>query len=149
MIALTRSALVRMISVRRRSSARQRGRLGEELSGMTHGADGIADFVGDARAQPAQSREFRLLHFLGEHARVFQEDHYRRGIGCSQRREVRADRRAAVGGNERRVGTGEHAGVAFFLPPGLQKIEQLRRGLANQRVGDRRCRHRGSGRPTH
>ncbi len=38
------------------------GTLGQQLSGVTHGADGIADFMGNAGGQPAEGGELALLH---------------------------------------------------------------------------------------
>ena len=57
---------------------------------MAHRADRIADLVRDARAQPAERRELRLLHLLGDQARVLEEDQHRRRARCR-----RAGRNAA------------------------------------------------------
>ena len=74
MMVLTRSELLRMMSVSRRSSGPHVGTFGEQLAGVAHGADGIADFMRDAGGQPAERRELALLHALGQETRVFEEN---------------------------------------------------------------------------
>ena len=60
------------------------------------------------------------------------------GLRAAERGEMRLDHVAAVGGDE---GLRGRRGLCGALPPGLQQIEQLRRGLAEQgaRIGAR-CR---------
>ena len=68
-------------------------RLGEELRRVAHGAYRVANFVGDARAEASQRREFRLLHARVDMADVF-EEHENRPIALSvaaERGEVRRD----------------------------------------------------------
>ena len=116
MMPLTRSALVRMISVRRRSSLGELRRFRQQLARMAHGADRIADLVRDAGAQPAEGREFGLLDLLLDQARVLEEDQHRaRGSDVAERREVRADHARAVGGDEGLLEGGDHAGAVGFL----------------------------------
>ena len=117
---------------------------GQQLRRMAHRADGIADLVRDARAQAAERGELRLLHLLRDEARVLEEHQHRRRIRAAERREVRPDDARAVGRDEAsRCASGRRAVV---LPPGLQQIEQARRGLAEQRARDRRCGRRASAR---
>ena len=73
MMVLIRWELVRMISVSRRSPGTHIRALGQQLAGVAHGADGISDFVGDARGQPAERCELALLHALGHQTGVLEE----------------------------------------------------------------------------
>ena len=74
----------------------QRRRFAEQLRRVAHGADGIADLVRDARRQPAEARELRLLDLRGQQLRVFEEHDDRRGFRC------RRARRNAAGSRGRR-----------------------------------------------
>ncbi len=89
MMVLTRSELLRMMSVSRRSSGRDVRTFGEQLAGVAHGADGIAYFMRDAGGKPAERRELALLHALGHEARVLEENQ------GGARRPRRAARNAA------------------------------------------------------
>ena len=100
MIWRTRSPLVRTISVRRLSSSDSDGGFAEQLRGVAHGADGIADLVRDAGGQPAERRELRLLDLRREQLGVLEEHDDRRGLGAAERREMRLDHVAAVGRDE-------------------------------------------------
>ena len=80
---------------------RQLRRLAEQLRGVAHGAHGIADLVRDARGQPAERRELRLLDLGREQLGVFEEHDDRRGFRAAERREMRLDHVAAVGRDER------------------------------------------------
>ncbi len=103
---------------------------------MAHGADRIANLVGDARAQAAERRELRLLDLFSEEAGVFQEHQHGRGARDPEGCEVGSDHATAIGGDKCwircRVGPRVTAGA---LAPGLEKIEQPRRGFADQRIG--------------
>ena len=79
MMVLTRSPLLVMMSVRRRSCGDSCGRLGQQLRSVAHGADRVADLVSDARAEPAERSELRLLDALDDQRRVLQE-HQRRSL---------------------------------------------------------------------
>ncbi len=81
--------------------AREVGRLGEQLPRVAHGADRVADLVRDARAQAPERRELRLLHLLGDEARVLEEDQHRSGAARAKRRKVRPDDPCPVGGTRR------------------------------------------------
>ncbi len=100
MIVLTRSALVRMISVRRRSSSPRARRFRKQLTGVAHGSHRVAYLVRDARAQAAERRELGLAHGFVLQARVLQEYQHRARVRAAQGREVRLDHATAVGGNE-------------------------------------------------
>src|SRR6202040_2851477 len=55
------------------------GALGEQLTGMAHGADWVTDFMCNAGGQPTERGEFALLHALGHETGVFEE--YQGGTG--------------------------------------------------------------------
>ncbi len=120
-----------MMSVRWRSSGPSRRRFAQQLSGVAHRAHRVADLVRDARAQPPERGELRLLHALGHHAGVLEEHQHRPRPGLGQRHEMRADHGAAVGGDDltRRV-----APVVILLAPGLEQVQQARGDLAQQRA---------------
>ncbi len=88
MMVLTRSELLRMMSVSRRSSGPIVRAFGQQLAGMAHRADGIADLVGDAGGQPAERGKLALLHALGHEAGVLEEN--QRGPGHRRRAEQNA-----------------------------------------------------------
>ncbi len=100
----------------------------EQLTGMTHGAHGVADFMRDAGGQAAESGQFALLHALGHEAGVLEEDQGRTGLETAQGREMGLYQAGAVGGHETR----RRPLVAIAAPPGAQRIEQARRDLADQ-----------------
>ena len=131
MICRTRSPLVRTISVSRLSSSdRDRG-FREQLRRMAHGAHGIADLMGDARGKPAEPGQLGLLDLGGQQLGVFEENDDRRRFATTERREVRLDDVAAIGGDE---GLRGRRGVGGVLPPGFEQIEQLWRSLTEQRA---------------
>ena len=68
-----------------------RGDSREQLARVAHRADRIADLVRDARAEPAERRELRLLDALGDQRRVLEEDHDAAVAVAAERREVRLD----------------------------------------------------------
>ena len=84
MMVLTRSELFRMMSVSRRSSGPIIGALGQQLAGVAHGADGIADFMRDARGKAAERSELALLHALRHEAGVFEKNQRRAGRGVAR-----------------------------------------------------------------
>ena len=131
MMVLTRSELLRMMSVRRRSSREHVG-FGEQLPGVAHGAHGIAYFMRDTGGQPPKGGELGLLHALGQETRVFEENQGR-ARSDAERREMRANDPGAVRGHEGR----RRIILPFALPPGRQRIEQPRRDLAHQSAWDR------------
>ena len=71
-----------MMSVSRRSCVVRAG-LGEQLRGVAHRADRVADFVRDARAQAAERCQFRLLDALGDQGRVLEKDQRRSALARS------------------------------------------------------------------
>ena len=78
-----------MMSVSRCSSLAHARRLREQLAGVAHRAERIADLVRDAGAQAAERRELRLLDALGDQRRVLEEDHHAAAAAAAERREVR------------------------------------------------------------
>ena len=64
MICRTRLAVLAHDLGRAASARRERGGLRQELPRVTHRPDGIADLMRDARREPAETRELRLLHAL-------------------------------------------------------------------------------------
>ena len=85
-----------MMSVSRRSSGADSRAFGEQLTRMAHRADGIADFVRDARGQAAERGELALLHALGHEAGVLEKNQRRARVRC------RRAARSAVGSPARR-----------------------------------------------
>src|SRR5579883_3144286 len=112
--------------------ARESGRLGEELTGVAHRADGVADLVRDARGEPAEGGELRLLHLLGDDARILEEDEDRRGLYAAERREMRPDDPSAVVGHEGLRGV---PGRSRVPAPALEEVQQPRGDLAEERAG--------------
>ena len=100
MMVLTRSELLRMISVSRAIAGGEVRALGQQLTGVAHGADGIADLVRNARGQTSERGELALLHPLGHEAGVFEKDEGRRGRARTERREMWLDQSRPVGRDE-------------------------------------------------
>ena len=98
------------------------GRLLEQLAGVAHGADRIADLVGDAGGQPAECGELRLLHLLRQHPGILEEDQHRAVLAALQRRDVGVDLHAAVRRNE----GGQLAARVVAAAPGFEQARQLR-----------------------
>src|SRR2546430_14000273 len=92
----------------------------QQLSGVTHGSDGVADLVGDARAQASEGCELGLLDLLAEEAGVREEDQQRPRVRGCQWREARPHDPRTVGGDECRVLGGQCLGASASLAPGLQ-----------------------------
>ena len=111
MMPLTRSALLRMMSVSRRSSAASCLGFAEQLRGVAHGAHRIADLVRDARGQAPERGELRLLHLFLDERRVLEKDQHRRGIHAAERREMRPDHAPAIGRDEAFARIGRRAGA--------------------------------------
>ena len=65
MMVLTRSELLRMMSVSLLSSAPDARTFRQQLSRMAHSTHGISNFMSDARRQASQSGQLALLHALG------------------------------------------------------------------------------------
>ena len=131
-MVLTRSPLLVMMSVRRRSCGDSVGRLGQQLRRMAHRADRVADLVRDARAQPAERGELRLLHALGDQRRVLQEDQRRSRCRC-----CRATRSAAAPGCRRRTASSVQRAelpVVGVPAPGIEQVQQARRDFAERRA---------------
>ncbi len=97
---------------------------------MAHGADRVADLVGDAGAQAAQRRELRLLHLFGEQRCVLEEDQGR-AAAAIERDEMRLQQAAAVGGKNRRRLLSLLVGVPA---PRIEQIEQSGRDFSQQRA---------------
>ena len=128
MMVLTRSELLRMMSVSRRSSGPMLRAFGQQLAGMAHRADGIADFMGDAGGQPAERGKLALLHALGHEAGVLEKD--QRGPGHAAQ-AVRNAAESRARRRRRRSSTGEFSPCSRLSPSG-QGIQQARRNLAHQ-----------------
>ena len=62
---------------------------GQQLGGMTDGAQGIADFMGDTGGQPPQRCQFNLLGLLGELCAVIDQDQSASACVCLQFAEPR------------------------------------------------------------
>ena len=131
MMVLTRSPLLVMMSVRRRSWRRQLGRLRQQLRGMAHRADRVADLVRDAGAEPAERRELRLLHALDDQRGVLEEYQRRPLAAAVERDEMRLDQAAAVGGEH---GQRAELPVVGAPAPRVQQVQQARRDLAERRA---------------
>ena len=108
---------------------------------------GIADLVRDAGGEAAQRRELGLLDPRGQRAGVLEEDQHRRGLGGSERREVRLDAARPVGGGEGARGCLRPGRGSALRAPGGQQVQQARGHLAQQRPGHRARRRRASRRP--
>ena len=116
---------------------RQARRLAQQLAGVAHRADGIADLVRDARAQPSERGELRLLRAFGDDAGVLEEHEHGPAAGLRQRDEVRPDGRAAVGADDLAV---DVATVGGLPAPGIEQEGEPRRDQRERRAGqDRRA----------
>ncbi len=76
----------------------------QQLPGVAHRTDRIANFVRDAGAEPAQCSQLRLLDLFGQQARVLEKDEDRRRSVGAQGREVCPDDTRAVRAHEGLVG---------------------------------------------
>ena len=131
MIVLTRSPLLVMMSVSRRSCVDSVGDFGQQLRGVAHRADRVADLVRDAGAEPAERGELRLLHALDDQRRVLEEDQRRSLAAAVERHEVRLDQAAAVGGEQRQRA---ELPVVRVAAPRVEQVQQARRDLAERRA---------------
>ncbi|MCE3286373.1 MAG: hypothetical protein K0R70_2629, partial [Steroidobacteraceae bacterium] len=114
---------------------RQVRRITQQLAGVAHRADRIADFVRDARAQPPERGELRLLCAFGDDARVLQEHQRGSAADLGQRDEVRPDRRAAVGAHDLAI---DVATVGVLLAPRIEQVREPRRDQRERRSGQHR-----------
>ena len=138
MMVLTRSPLLVMMSVRRRSCGRQRGDSRQQLRRVAHRADRIADLVRDAGAEPAERGELRLLDALGDQRRVLEEDQRRALAAAVERDEVRLHQAAAVGGEHASAcSAASRTSAGATCPAGTAGAARLRRAACPAATGSR------------
>jgi hypothetical protein len=109
----------------------QRFRFGEELPGVAHRADRVANLVRDAGGQATQRGEFRLLDTRVHVARVLQEDEDRAVAlsALAEHRQVRHEPHAAPVGEQRELDV--RASLGFPAPRG-DVVGERRRDVADR-----------------